>query len=346
MIRKIQDLKWYEFRTAIAISSLGVAFTYTTSVLFHFGWRWPMLLSDTGFGFFLCLTMWVFHLYFFYPIDRWLLKKNNFQSPTARQVVRFICSLCFAAALGYTFEEISWAHIGWEMDQQAPVTYVNETRALMGAMLVYWGYIQTKALRKAFRNQLEVERLRHDNTAAQFELLKRQINPHFLFNSLHILKTLVKTSDARSEEYLLRMADFYRYLLLNEQREKIPLEEELTVLENYLYMLRARFGDSLTVKICPISCKGSVPPFALQILVENCIKHNVVSRDKPLFIEICCDANHIKVTNNLQVKRHSEPGGHWGLENLNRRYQVLLGQDIQIMHDETTFTVRLPLIKS
>jgi LytS/YehU family sensor histidine kinase len=181
---------------------------------------------------------------------------------------------------------------------------------------------------------------------AQFEALKQQVNPHFLFNSLNILKTMVKINDPKSEEYVVRLSDLYRNLLLSNQKEKASLEEELAVLENYLFMLKARFEDKLQViQRIPSSANANfIPPLSLQMLVENCIKHNVVSTDKPLLIELFVENDCLVIRNNLQPKRSVEDSNHIGLDNLRQRYRALVGKEIEVEQTDAYFIVRLPFI--
>lgn len=337
---------WRNFSTTILGSTVGIGILYAISVIFQLGWRWSHIAKDSCFGILLALFLWYYHLPVFARISLLIRERWGMLDLRSIRSIRLLSSFLLACGISWIFETWEITQIGLLIDQTAPVDYVNETRAGVSAFLIFWAYVQTKTSRNYYKSQLEIERLRHDNTIAQFELLKCQINPHFLFNSINILKTMIKSGSLQTEEYLMRMADFYRHLLISDQREKIPIAEELTMLDNYVFMLKARFENKLHVNVQQSTCKCFLPPFTLQMLVENCIKHNVVSTRKPLHIDIFCSANCITVRNNLQPKRDmdAERNGK-GLQNINQRYLALLNQPISIEKNGQYFTVCLPLIK-
>jgi sensor histidine kinase YesM len=196
---------------------------------------------------------------------------------------------------------------------------------------------------------LENEQLLRESLQARFETLRQQVNPHFLFNSLSTLKTLMRTDVDKAETYLLRLSEVFRYSLQTSTIEKVTLREELDILEAYLFMLKERFGQSLSIdiKIDKPFYDRFVPPFTLQILVENCVKHNIVSRDKPLLIRIFSNSSsQITVSNNLQRKQSVESSSKVGLANIDRRYQYLSGRHIEIIESQSSFDVVIPLLSA
>lgn len=178
---------------------------------------------------------------------------------------------------------------------------------------------------------------------AQFDLLKQQVNPHFIFNSLNTLKSMVDLQDKQASEFIVNLSEFYRAALDKKPSALIPLADELHTLHAYIFLLQARFEDGLKLDINLPDTASLIPPFTLQMLVENCIKHNIVSLDEPLHIRIYRTATQLIVENNLQLKRQS-PSTHTGLDNINKRYQHLGKGNIDIIATPTHFTVKLPLI--
>jgi len=193
---------------------------------------------------------------------------------------------------------------------------------------------------------VELERVQADHLGAQYELLKQQINPHFLFNSLSTLKAMIEIDDEHAVEFILKLSDFYRFTLENRKRDIIPLMEELSILNAYIFLLQARFeeGISLVNTIGPDHSLTYIPPFTLQLLVENCIKHNVVSVERPLRIKLYIQDNHLIVENSVQLKKIPGASTAMGLENINQRYQHLIQQQIEIEKGAEKFKVILPLI--
>lgn len=193
---------------------------------------------------------------------------------------------------------------------------------------------------------IELERAKTENLKAQHELLKQQVNPHFLFNSLNTLKYMVETNDKQAVSFILKLRDIYRYTLESRKIDLIKLSAELKILEAYMYLLKARFeeGINLFIHIDQKYYSTFIPPFTLQLLIENCIKHNIVSLDHPLDISVYSEKEFIIVENKLQPKKVTESSTGLGLENINNRYIQLSDKKIEIIASETLFTVKLPII--
>ena len=189
-------------------------------------------------------------------------------------------------------------------------------------------------------------KLEKDNLEARYETLKAQLNPHFLFNSLNTLITFVE-ENPKATEYIQNLSDFMRYVLKSREKELTMLSEELEVCKKYLFLQQSRFGNNLTSEITvnENSLKLYVPPLSVQMLIDNAIKHNVVSKEKPLNILIGLEnENYLYVTNNLQIKT-SEAKNGLGLRNISERYNYLSKSQVVIAENESEFKVILPLLK-
>jgi two-component system, LytTR family, sensor kinase len=192
---------------------------------------------------------------------------------------------------------------------------------------------------------VELERTQAVNLGAQYELLKQQVNPHFLFNSLNTLKSMVDIQDPQSSDFILKLSDFYRFTLESRKMDLISLREELQILDSYVYLLKARFEDGFVMlnEIDPKQYDSAIPPFTLQLLIENCIKHNVVSLDKPLKIKLYTEGDFLVIENQIQLKRGALSTGV-GLDNINQRFMHLIHREIEIDKTETIFKVKIPMI--
>lgn len=192
--------------------------------------------------------------------------------------------------------------------------------------------------------------LRKENIESQYETLKSQINPHFLFNSFNTLAGLIEENPTNAVTYIEKLADFYRSILIYREKEVISLAEELKLIDDYFYLLRERYGNYVQLSVnVPERLQGLVAPMALQMLVENAIKHNVITRDRPLRIEISTDADgrYLSVCNNLQPKLAPERSTGFGLQSIIKRYALLSTQAVVIeANHEDCFCVRLPIIAS
>ncbi|BDU26181.1 hypothetical protein FLGSB24_29250 [Flavobacterium sp. GSB-24] len=192
---------------------------------------------------------------------------------------------------------------------------------------------------------LELERTHAVNLGAQYELLKQQVNPHFLFNSLNTLKSMVEIQDPQSADFILKLSDFYRFTLESRKLDLIPLKEELQILDSYVFLLKARFEDGFVLinEVDQKQYESVVPPFTVQLLIENCIKHNVVSLEKPLRIKLYSEDDFLVIENPIQLKRGVLSTGV-GLDNINNRLMHLVHKEIQIDKTETIFKVKIPMI--
>lgn len=196
---------------------------------------------------------------------------------------------------------------------------------------------------------LETEQLKRENLQSQFESLKNQVNPHFLFNSLNSLSSLIEEDEKKAGIFIEELSRVYRYLLKSNEWELTTLKAELEFIHSYFYLLSTRYGDNvrLHVSVSPFCEKLQIPPLTLQLLVENAVKHNVISRNRPLDIRIYNEsAWRLVVSNTLQRKDTKVLSNKVGLTNIISKYRLLGQQEPQIEENNTTFRVVLPLINA
>ena len=183
------------------------------------------------------------------------------------------------------------------------------------------------------QKEIETEALRRTTTQAMLQAIRSQVNPHFLFNNLNVLSALIMTKNDQANEFIEAFSSVYRYILGNQEEELVPLQKELDFLEPYIFLLEKRFDRGLIIeKNIPESYKHYyIIPIALQILIENAIKHNIVSVHQPLVIQVFIDGeNNIVVRNNLQQKAPDEASTMTGLSNISKRYEMTMGRKIRI----------------
>lgn len=203
--------------------------------------------------------------------------------------------------------------------------------------------------RKNQRSERENAELTRVNLLAQYNHLKQQVNPHFLFNSLNTLSSLISIDPQRAEEFIGELSLVYRYLLQTGQDELVKLSQELHFLSSYIHLIKTRFSNGLIteIDIPTMYHHFMIPPLSLQMLVENAVKHNEVSREHPLHIRIAVGAETcIEVCNNLQEKSVAMPSEKVGLVNIMTKYRLLGQEEVVILKTATHFKVSLPLIKT
>lgn len=194
----------------------------------------------------------------------------------------------------------------------------------------------------------ETEQLKKENLRSQLQSLKDQINPHFLFNSINSLSSLIADDPEKAELFLDEMSKVYRYLLRNNEDNIISLSMELQFINSYYHLLKTRYGDAIHLNIqVSNSCKEClIPPLTLQILIENAVKHNIISKEQPLNIDIICENDEtLIVKNNLQRKVSKVLSNQVGLENIAAKYQLLNQPDIIVKEENNEFVVIIHLIQ-
>lgn len=219
--------------------------------------------------------------------------------------------------------------------------------SVMLTMMVVLADMAVFMLKRWRDSVTELEKFKKESIEFKFEMLKNQVNPHFLFNSLNTLSSLIFTDQQIAAQFVRQLARVYRYVLENRDRELITLAEESNFLESYQYLVEMRFAPNLRFEIdLPETCKGlRIVPMTLQMLIENAIKHNIVSKNKPLTVCIkAYDDGFVEVSNNLQLKTTKEYSSGLGLKNIVSRYDFLTNRAVEINTTETCFSVKVPLI--
>ena len=192
---------------------------------------------------------------------------------------------------------------------------------------------------------VDAERMKQESVKAQYESLRNQVNPHFLFNSLNALSNLVHQNPEKAVTFIKELSDVYRYVLDTRDREVVPIAEEMKFVESYLYLQKIRFGDKLKVELSTYGTEGNVAPLAIQMLLENAIKHNEISDDRPLTVRINIAQGYVIVENTQQAKKvlkEDSPGV--GLDNIKRRYELLAERPITVEETGGVFRVSVPLV--
>jgi len=197
--------------------------------------------------------------------------------------------------------------------------------------------------------QLEKEQLQTENYKTQLKAIRSQIDPHFLFNSLNTLRSMVRHQHGSSEKFVMSLSDFYRQTLKHNENSTLPLAEEIEVLQSYLFLMKSRNEEAVSVQmdIDNSLLQDHIPTLALQTVVENCFKHNSMTSKRPLNITISNIKNdYIQVSNNLQAKIGEEESTGLGLGLLRKRYDLMKIKDGVIIKETANhFSVQLKLIK-
>jgi len=195
---------------------------------------------------------------------------------------------------------------------------------------------------------VELERYKTESLQAQLQNLKNQINPHFLFNNLSVLSSLVYKDQDKAVDFINQLSKVYRYLLDNRTSELIRLDEELAFIASYTNLIQIRFGESIHFKIAVGAdfFNKMIPPLALQILIENVIKHNELSPEHPMTVYLTAKGNTLEVKNRLQPRINTEQSTGTGLQNIRERYRFFTGLGVEVQTGPENFSVTIPLLNA
>jgi two-component system LytT family sensor kinase len=207
---------------------------------------------------------------------------------------------------------------------------------LIGGLIFF--YVQWQ---ETLKNE---QKLREEKLVFQYETIKNQVNPHFLFNSLNTLSSLIN-GNARAEDFIHKLSSIYRYILENRNVDQVGLEEEIEFTKNYFSLQKIRDEEKVSLEIRPVDTKKyRILPISLQLLLENALKHNSATRDHPLTITIYTEDNFIVVKNNLQKKLNIEGSPGTGLRNLGERLKLITDREMKVIETSDEFIVKIPLI--
>jgi two-component system, LytTR family, sensor kinase len=260
---------------------------------------------------------------------------------TSRVVLHFFVSLLLAVAVVFYFSQI----IQEAYFFSHPIV---QLMMLLGLIFIFILIVISVALRiieKWIFSVRQLEELKSMKLKSDYNSLQAQLNPHFLFNNLSVLKSMITFDPDSAIHFTQNFTDVYRYVLQSKDKKTVKLSEELEFLEAYVEIHKERMGDSFNVKteIDETALKKEIPPLALQLLVENAIKHNMALKEKPLIIHIQSDGEKLIVSNNVNLKE-SAYSEKTGLENLTQRYALLTDRPVKVRPDKEIFEVEIPLL--
>ncbi|HEY0744837.1 MAG TPA: histidine kinase [Chryseosolibacter sp.] len=275
-------------------------------------------------------------------IEKWQLSSRFHIHPL---IALFACSLANVAVASFT--AIQLLYLIMEMGAQVNANHLRLLLAFGFRINLFLACVNAIVffMEKLKKTQLEAEQLKQLTTEAQFAALRAQINPHFLFNSFNVLSSLVYRDPDASFKFISQLSKVYRYLLDSHDSKVVSLRDELVFLQSYIYLLTMRFGDTIVIENRISNEAGiMVPPAVLQMLIENAIKHNVVSRKNPLTITLFIEGQYINVSNSMLEKDVKEESGGVGLRNIADRYRLLTDHAVKITKTEKEFLVQLPIL--
>ncbi|MEM7486037.1 MAG: histidine kinase [Bacteroidota bacterium] len=193
---------------------------------------------------------------------------------------------------------------------------------------------------------IEKERLKQQSLQNELAALKNQVNPHFLFNSLNSLSLLVREDQKAAGKFINKLSFLYRYILQSKDQDLVTLKEELRFLESYIHLIEVRYRENfiVNINIKDDLLQNKIPTLALQLLMENAVKHNEISDDRPLKVEVFDEGDHLVIKNRLQERTGNLESTNIGLSNLNVRFKLHMDKELEVLKEEGHFVVKIPVV--
>lgn len=349
--RKVQK-NWF---SKLALRALLLSFlVFFTIVYLHQG---SLIFNSDGSLIFNRMAVFEFSVTFVFLLGvfvshrgiSWLINKSSLTSfnKVVKKGVEALLVILSSVLCLFLFVLLPFYLIFPEIEVQPDRIRFNYIFMALLTLFFYYFVERERGKKQLQAEMLRAESLQKENFKAQLKSLKDQVSPHFLFNSLNVLSSLIQQDREKATEFTERLSDLYRSFLENSHLQLISLEKELEVVEAYIYLLKTRFGEAVRfeVDIEQEKKKLLLPPASLQMLIENAIKHNGSTRKRPLIISIRSGENYVSVHNNLQPRNEEMKSTRTGLENIKTRYRFLSDEEVEITETKSDFTVKLPLLK-
>jgi signal transduction histidine kinase len=252
------------------------------------------------------------------------------------------------ANVSITLGVLGWfIYTGRDMSEFWPHLFKNELSFGNNSFFLWLMFFTIAFFYILWQKSVKLEQaLREENLKYKYRNLKSQVNPHFLFNSLNTLSELVYDDAKKADNYIQKLSSIYRYVLENEETDLISLKEELKFIQQYFNLQKVRDNDKIFLEIdVQREEEFKIIPVSLQLLVENALKHNSMSRDKPMIVKIANNDDYVIVTNTIQRKNILENSTQMGLLNLKERVSLIMGRELIVNEDTDQFVVKLPIIR-
>ena len=341
MEREIKSLPKH-LREAFFIFLFGMlsTFIFCPKCLNYFPHNWPDLVF-TGV---LWVVLWKGNEWLATYPDRFISWR---EFPTKRLLIGISLHIVYTLLASFSVEQLANLVLNGEFRWRSFDEIISYNLTAVIIAIIISLFLIARTFVYFWRDlAIEHEQLKAQSMASRFASLKAQMNPHFLFNSLNVLSGLVYKDPDLSAQFIRRLAEVYRYVLDRQDKEVVSIEEELEFINSIVFLQRIRFGEHLKINISiPSNSSHKIAPMALQMLIENAIKHNVISADKPLCIEVGQSENYFYVKNTLQEKQVMSESLGIGLNNIKKRYGFLTDKAVIISRENNAFLVKLPILE-
>jgi len=338
--------KWFTF--LVSVIAGGILIQFLLDAIYSLVYRNHSITWDWGAYLFSILITSVV-IYGLIRLSSWLNRKYSWETAPG---TRFYIQIFLVVGFVVTLVMILRFSLRMILSPNDFIRLLDEmiyaTFFFVFSLILVFIDLGVNLLNKWRHSLAQIEKFKKENLETQFEMLRMQVNPHFLFNSLNTLSSLVYQNQDMASNFVRELSSVYRYMLEKRKSDLVTIEEEMQFTESFIYLLALRFDKKLIFDIdVPKNVyKMEIVPLTLQILIENAVKHNVVSMKKPLTISIRIENDDkIVVRSNLQLKAEVPHSTGVGLNNIRTRLELLTDKKLEVIDDETVFIVKVPILK-
>lgn len=301
---------------------------------------WPMMLYSG----LLWMFLWKGSEILVLLLNQW---KTWIEAPVRRFIAALVLTVTYTIIVYFGLLLLTKSTMSGQ-DYLEMVGYEETSMDLVSVLIITLGintFMHGRAFLYSWREEaIRIQKMKTDQVSSQYRNLKSQVNPHFLFNSLNALSSLVYDDQDKAVEFIRKLSEVYRYVLDQSENEVVALEEELMFVRSYIFLQQIRFGQNLIYEEnIPEVLDKYVLPVSVQMLIENAIKHNIVDHEHQLYIKLDIDNDYLTISNNLHPKKVASTG--IGLDNLKTRYAHLIDRDMRVIQSDNKFIVEMPLLE-
>jgi len=308
---------------------------------FDYGVLWKEYYINLMYSVIIYMANAYLFIYLLKKFDRKLFEPKNFPVSIVGTVIVSLAALFFSRLLHRIVLEGMPVQEFWAKESLG-YYWVSVVIIIVVAVIFYAFFYYKYRQESEFKEQKIIA----GTASAKFDALKNQLDPHFLFNSLNVLTSLIEENPQQAQKFTTSLSKVYRYVLEQKNKDLISVDEELQFAKTYVQLLKMRFENSIVLEIPDTSLNpdAKIIPLSLQLLLENAVKHNVVTTLKPLYIKVFEEDDNLVVQNNLQEKQTVKKNSGFGLRNIQQRYGILTERKVHIEKTEADFSVRLPML--
>ena len=292
----------------------------------------------------ICATQWLGNSYIYRLLDN----KYSWRDHLLKRAIYGSLAIIAYSATAYMVVQVIMFKLVVGSLPENPVSWGLRTSyvAILISLIVSLIVVVVAFFQNWKHSLLETERFKTEMLQYKYEALQNQINPHFLFNSFNVLSDLVYEDEKKAVAFINQLSQLFRYVLDSREKEMVPIQEELEFIEAYSYLLQTRFEDKLIIRQDFRAKENEmIVPMTLQLLIENCVKHNEISEGQPLTVSITREGENLKVENNLQLKAGGTDSKKTGISNITQQFSFFTDRKIVITETDSLFAVEVPIIK-